>query len=135
MQACQHRWRTDTRCDLDHGVLGAAFGAIVASHAGEYARMVPGRKGQPSVCERMVTTGATYREGVALAQSTPVQLEERVVAEVRRHEPARPVAMSCTVCGAKMQEVAQVPAFANQPELIAFECPNCGHVDSILRPM
>jgi len=38
----------------------------------------------------------------------------------------------CSRCGAPMQPIAHVPAFAGQPGLDAFEC-KCGHVESFIR--
>ena len=38
----------------------------------------------------------------------------------------------CTQCGTRMQEVATVAPFADQPGLRAYQCSKCGHTSSVL---
>jgi predicted RNA-binding Zn-ribbon protein involved in translation (DUF1610 family) len=40
---------------------------------------------------------------------------------------------TCAHCGAAMRPVAHVPAFGREPPRDAFECPECGHVESFIR--
>jgi len=39
---------------------------------------------------------------------------------------------TCTQCGTRMQEVATVAPFADQPGLRAYQCSKCGHTSSEL---
>jgi predicted RNA-binding Zn-ribbon protein involved in translation (DUF1610 family) len=39
---------------------------------------------------------------------------------------------TCTQCGTRMQEVATVAPFADQPGLRAYQCSKCGHTSSVL---
>ena len=39
---------------------------------------------------------------------------------------------TCTHCGTRMQEVATVAPFADQPGLRAYQCSKCGHTSSVL---
>ncbi len=41
-------------------------------------------------------------------------------------------ALACTRCGAAMDEVVSIAPLAGEPGLIAFECPSCGYVTSVL---
>ena len=39
---------------------------------------------------------------------------------------------SCPRCGAAMKDVVTIPPVADEPGLIAYECPKCGYVTSEL---
>jgi uncharacterized Zn finger protein len=39
---------------------------------------------------------------------------------------------TCPRCGATMNEVVTIAPVAGEPGLIAYECPNCGYVTSVL---
>jgi predicted RNA-binding Zn-ribbon protein involved in translation (DUF1610 family) len=41
---------------------------------------------------------------------------------------------SCSRCGTTMKDVVTIAALAGDPGLIAYECPNCGHLTSVLIP-
>lgn len=41
---------------------------------------------------------------------------------------------SCPRCNATMSEVATIAPIDRKPGLIAYECPSCGHVSSVLVP-
>ena len=38
----------------------------------------------------------------------------------------------CTQCGTRMQEVARIAPFADQPGLRAYQCSKCGYTSSAL---
>jgi hypothetical protein len=40
----------------------------------------------------------------------------------------------CSRCRATLFEVATIPPKDTEPGLIAYECPSCGHVTSVLLP-
>jgi predicted RNA-binding Zn-ribbon protein involved in translation (DUF1610 family) len=42
-------------------------------------------------------------------------------------------ALSCPRCGTMMDEVMRIEPVAGEPGLIAFECPNCRYVTSVLQ--
>ena len=41
-------------------------------------------------------------------------------------------ALACSRCGAAMDEVVRIEPLAGEPGLIAYECPSCGYVTSVL---
>jgi len=41
---------------------------------------------------------------------------------------------ACPRCKAKMDEVVRIAPLAEEPGLIAYECPACGYVTSVLWP-
>jgi hypothetical protein len=42
------------------------------------------------------------------------------------------LAPTCPQCATRMQEVARIAPFADQPGLRAYQCPKCGHASSVL---
>ena len=40
----------------------------------------------------------------------------------------------CSRCGTEMKDVVTIAPLADEPGLIAYECPNCGHLTSVLIP-
>jgi uncharacterized Zn finger protein len=42
--------------------------------------------------------------------------------------------MSCPLCGTTMDEVVRIAPVVGEPGLIAYECPNCVYVTSVLVP-
>ena len=53
-----------------------------------------------------------------------------IVSDLSRSKRRR--ALACTRCGAAMDEVVSIAPLAGEPGLIAFECPSCGYVTSVL---
>jgi hypothetical protein len=55
------------------------------------------------------------------------------VSDLQRKERAD--APACSRCHAPgMSEVASVAATPHKPGLIAYECPRCGHLTSVIKP-
>jgi DNA-directed RNA polymerase subunit RPC12/RpoP len=42
--------------------------------------------------------------------------------------------LPCSRCGAAMKDVVTIAPLAGDPGLIAYECPDCGHLTSVLVP-
>jgi hypothetical protein len=53
-----------------------------------------------------------------------------IVSDLSRSKRRR--ALACTRCGATMDEVVSIAPLAGEPGLIAYECPGCGYVTSVL---
>ena len=47
-------------------------------------------------------------------------------------ESLRSEAPACSKCGTEMKEVTSVAPTLHGPGLIAYECPRCGHLTSVL---
>jgi predicted RNA-binding Zn-ribbon protein involved in translation (DUF1610 family) len=41
---------------------------------------------------------------------------------------------SCAKCGTTMKDVVTIAPVAHENGLVAYECPKCGHVTSVLVP-
>jgi uncharacterized Zn finger protein len=48
--------------------------------------------------------------------------------------PERQGTLACPRCKFPMKEVLRVAPAQNDPGLIAYECPSCGYVTSVLTP-
>ena len=43
-------------------------------------------------------------------------------------------AIGCQRCSGTMDEIMEIEALWNQPGLVAFECPDCGYLTSVVVP-
>ncbi len=43
-------------------------------------------------------------------------------------------APACAKCGSAMKDVVTIAPVAGEPGLVAYECPACGHVTSVIVP-
>jgi hypothetical protein len=43
-------------------------------------------------------------------------------------------AIRCQRCSGTMDEIMEIEALWNQPGLVAFECPDCGYLTSVVVP-
>jgi hypothetical protein len=66
-------------------------------------------------------------------QEQQARMKGRVrVARVRKSIPHASVPMPCPRCGATMDDIVTIPPLAEQPGLVAYECPKCQYVTSVL---
>jgi uncharacterized Zn finger protein len=48
--------------------------------------------------------------------------------------PGRRRAIRCQRCSGTMDEIMQIEALWDAPGLVAFECPDCGYLTSVVVP-
>jgi hypothetical protein len=48
------------------------------------------------------------------------------------HQAQRAHAPACTRCHAAMSEILSIAPTLHEPGLIAYECPNCGYLTSLI---
>jgi hypothetical protein len=48
--------------------------------------------------------------------------------------PGRSRAIPCQRCSGTMDEIMQIEALWDAPGLVAFECPDCGYLTSVIIP-
>jgi hypothetical protein len=73
---------------------------------------------------------AALGTGALANQRSPERARERPVAEEQRTKRADMPA--CARCGAAMEEILTILPVVHEKGLIAYECPKCGYLSSLL---
>ena len=95
------------------------------------------RRPDPTLASSAAHSGrAAHRTTVnlfaGLVFTDKAQRKGRTMANETRSRRER-IPLSCGRCGATMRLVAHVPALGREPALDAFECAECGHLESFIR--
>jgi len=67
-------------------------------------------------------------------------IDTAVVDSLKALDPEWPIreaditAPACAKCGSAMKDVVTIAPVAGEPGLVAYECPACGHVTSVIVP-
>jgi hypothetical protein len=131
---------TQWRIEIGNGDRGARYSKVLRDHPAKLPIQAPLFKApatlpgltrcmsvavasQPSGASRVGNHGETNLK-TALTQGAGI------VSDLSRSKRRR--ALACTRCGAAMDEVVSIAPLAGEPGLIAYECPSCGYVTSVL---
>lgn len=131
---------TQWRIEIGNGDRRARYPKVLWVQSGEIAdpgppfkapATVPGLTPRRSVAVAPQPTGASRvgNHGETKLKRALTQ-GAGIVSDLSRSKRRR--ALACTRCGAAMDEVVSIAPLAGEPGLIAYECPGCGYVTSVL---
>jgi hypothetical protein len=95
-----------------------------------FAGAVLGLDDWEALCRNRNSYSLNLFAGLAFTETSLREKGRTMANETRSRQENTP---SCARCGAAMRPVAHVPAFGREPQRDAFECAECGHVESFIR--